>query len=223
MRTRAFTPDEVLALDQALLTRSKHRDRLFLTLALATGFRVSELLTLTFGQLLDEQGEIAKDVTISRRFLKGGRGCRARSVRSCRVALSDRARAAIATFLTTQKVHPTAERFVFASRVGINRPITRCHAFAVLKNLARELGLDAARLGCHSTRRTFARGVYEASQHDIVATMRLLGHSSPTTSAKYLLHDDAELDRFARGFDPLSAAAGMKPGPATQPNERAIL
>jgi integrase len=223
MTTRALTAAEVLALDRALLDRSKHRDRLFLTLALATGFRVSELLTLTFGQLLDGQGEIAKEVTISRRFLKGGRGCRSRSIKSRRIALSERARAAIATFLATQKVHPSADKFVFASRVGENRPITRCHAFALLKGLARELGLDASRLGCHSTRRTFARAVYEASQHDLVATQRLLGHSSPTTTARYLQHEDAELDRYACAFDPLSAAAVMNAEPNGQPNARAIL
>lgn len=215
MRTRAFTPDEILALDQALLARGKHRDRLFLTLSLATGFRVSELLTLTFGQLLDAQGHIAREVTISRRLLKGGRGGRARSIRSRRVALSERAREAIASFLAAHKVHPEADRFVFASRVGVNRPITRCHAFALLKGLARELGLDASRLGCHSTRRTFAHSVYASSGKDLVATQRLLGHTSPTTTARYLQHDENELDGYARSFDPLAAPAV---GQATEMN-----
>lgn len=209
MTTRAFTPAEILALDQALLARGKHRDRLFLLLALSTGARVSELLTLTFAQLQDAKGDIAREITISRRWLKGGRGGRARAIRSRRIALSERARGAIATFLASFKIHPLPDRFVFASRVGENRPVTRCHVFAIIKSLARELGLDASRIGCHSTRKTFAHGVYAASGHDLVMTQQLLGHSSPATSARYLRRDEAQLDACARSFDPLAASPAI--------------
>jgi len=206
MTTRPLSREEIVALDQALLTRGKHRDRLFLMLALTTGARVSELLTLTFSQLLDDKGEIAREITISRRWLKGGRGGRARSIRSRRIALSARAREAIETFLATLRVHPVPQRFVFASRVGENRPITRCHAFAIVKGLARELGLDATRIGCHSTRKSFAHGVFAAAGNDLVVAQQLLGHSSPVTTARYLRRDDAQLDACTRSFDPLAAA-----------------
>lgn len=213
MTTRPFTPAELLALDQALAAGGKHRDRLFLILAVSTGFRVSELLTLTVGQLLDARGDIARDLTISRRWLKGGRGGRARAIRSRRVALSDRARRAIADYLASFKIHPEADRFVFASRVGLNRPITRCHAFAIIKGLARELGFDARRIGCHSARKSFAHGMYATAGNDLVAAQQLLGHSSPVTTARYLRRDEAELDACARSFDPLTTPASASLAP----------
>jgi integrase len=214
MTTRPLAPEEIIALDRALLARGKHRDRLFFSLALSTGFRVSELLTLQVSQLLDRSGHVAREITISRRWLKGGRGGRARSIRSRRVALSERAREAIAEFLASLSVHPAPDRYVFASRVGDNRPVTRCHLFSIFKTLAREIGLDAARIGCHSTRKSFAQGVYVASGHDLVVVQQLLGHSSPQTTARYLRRDDAQLDACARSFDPLATPGIATPYPA---------
>jgi integrase len=216
MTTRGLRPDEIALLEQTLARRGRHRDRLFLLLAVTTGFRVSELLTLQFSQLTTVAGQVADEITISRRLLKGGRGGRARSIRSRRIPLSERARGAISDFLVSLHVHPTGESYVFSSRKGDNRPITRCHAHYLLKTMARELSLDADRIGCHSCRRTFARGVYIASGHDLVKTQRLLGHASPLTTARYLAPDEVELDDLARGFDPLAplftspAAAGSR-------------
>jgi integrase len=228
--TRALTPEEISRLDQALAARGRHRDRLFLMLAVSTGYRVSELLTLTIGQLLDATGQVAREVTIARRLLKGGRGDRARALRSRRLVLGDRARTAIAAYLATLRLHPTPDTFVFASRKGVNRPITRSHAHHWLKTLARELGLDADRIGCHSTRRTFAKGVYAASGFDLVKVQKLLGHTNPLTTARYLASDEAELDALAQGFDPLvqipapAAAASLPAHPSHgRMNPRSIL
>lgn len=206
MVTRPFTPSELSALEQALLARGRHRDRLYLLLGVTTGFRSSELLTLTFGQLTAPDGHVAREVTISRRFLKGGRGGHARSIASRRVALGNRARTAIAQFLSTLSALPAAGAYVFASRKGSNRPITRCHAHFLLKALARELGLEASRLGTHSARKTFANGVFELSGHDLVRTQRLLGHTNPSTTARYISSSTEELDALATGFDPLATA-----------------
>jgi site-specific recombinase XerD len=179
---------------------------LYLLLGVTTGFRAGELLTLTFGQLLGPDGHVAREVTISRRFLKGGRGGHARSIASRRVALGARARTAIAQFLTTLVAIPPTGSYVFSSRKGANRPITRCHAHYVLKSLARELGLEASRLGTHSARKTFANGVFELSGHDLVRTQRLFGHASPSTTARYISSSTEELDALATGFDPLATA-----------------
>jgi integrase len=222
MTTRPLTVEEIKAIDEALLARGKHRDRLFFTLALSTGFRVSELLTLTFSQILNADGQIASEVAISRRWLKGGRGGRARAIRSRRVALSARACAAIADFLATLRTLPARDQFVFASRVGANRPITRCHAFAIVKGLARELGLNATRVGCHSLRKSFAHGVYAASGNDLVLVQQLLAHSSPQTSARYLRREDTQLDACTRSFDPLATPGMVLPSPSENASQLAL-
>ena len=205
MTTRALTPSEILRLAQALETQHRHRDRLFLLLAVTTGFRVSELLTLRFNQLTTNGQDVAKEITIARRSLKGGHGLRAKSVRSRRVPLNETARSAVTAYLATLTLAPTGDTFVFASRNGDNRPINRRRAHSIMKTLAREAGLDASRVGCHSTRKTYARGLYEASGHDLIKTQRLMGHTNPMTTARYLDTTEAELDTLVLGFNPLSA------------------
>ena len=76
-----------------------------------------------------------------------------------------------------------------------------------MKTLAREVGLDASRVGCHSTRKTYARGLYEASGHDLIKTQRLVGHTNPMTTARYLDTNEAELDTLVMGFNPFASPA----------------
>ena len=85
MTTRAFTDDEVRSLAATLFERRRYRDRLFLVMAVGTGFRASELLSLGWSQLLTPAGQIAREVTIARANLKGGAGLRRKSGRAaCR-------------------------------------------------------------------------------------------------------------------------------------------
>ena len=204
MTTRALAPEEISAIDQFLSARGRQRDRLFIILAASTGFRVSELLTLTIGQLLNTKGDVAHEITIARKRLKNGRGAHAKGIRSRRIPLGVRARAAIADFLAALPVHPTGDTFVFQSRKGVNEPIRRCQAHHLLKQVAREAGLDASRIGCHSARKSFARMVHAAGGNDLVKTQRLLGHGSPLTTAHYLQTTEAELDAVVLGIDPFA-------------------
>jgi integrase len=220
MTTRAFTREEISALDQFLAVRGRQRERLFIILAASTGFRAAELLTLTIGQLLGPQGEVALEISIARKCLKGGRGVHAKGIRSRRIPLGARARAAIADYLASMKVHPTGDTFVFRSRNGTNEPIRRCQAHHLLKGIAREAGLDAARLGCHSARKSFARMVHAAGGNDLVKTQRLLAHASPVTTAKYLETTEAELDAVVLGADPFCSAKPAAPASIASPQMR---
>ena len=100
---------------------------------------------------------------------------------------------------------------VFKSRIGDNQPITRGQAHRQLKRLARELGLDAARLGCHSARKTFALQVHRAANFDLVKTQRVMGHSSPVTTARYLETSRDELDSLVLSLD-ASPAPSLRAG-----------
>ncbi len=220
MTTRALLPSEISLLEQTLAQRGRFRDRLFLLLAASTGFRVSELLTLRVGQLLTVTGEIAREVTIERRALKGGRSAHAKSVRSRRVALNERARAAIADYFSASV--PVREAPVFISAKGFNQSIRRCQAHHILKAITRETGIDASRVGCHSARKTFARAVHEASGHDLIKTQRILGHASPLTTARYLETTQEELDEIVLRFDPTATVGAGERTPRIFISRKAI-
>ena len=205
MTTRALTDAEILLLESALIGRRRYRDRLFLLFAVGTGFRVSEMVSIDWRQLLTVSGEVAREVIVERAMLKGGAGQRRKSVRSRRVPLSERVRGAIADYLGTFQAIPGG--VVFKSRSGDNQAITRGQAYRLMKRLAREVGIDATRLGCHSTRKTFAVRAHRAAQFDLVKTQRIMGHSSPITTALYVQTSQDELDALVLGMDSAPAVA----------------
>ncbi len=118
MPARPFSPEEIDRLASSLASAGRHRDRMLLLVGANVGFRISELLTLTIGQVLTAGGEIAREVTVTRARLKGGRGVYRRSIPSRRVVLNETARGAVADYLSTLGRVPVAAEFLFRSREG---------------------------------------------------------------------------------------------------------
>lgn len=87
MSARPFTEAEYASLSQYFSDHKRTRDRALLVVGAGTGFRIQELTSLTVGQVWDGTA-VTKEVTISRRDLKGGQGVYMRSVRSRRVPLA---------------------------------------------------------------------------------------------------------------------------------------
>jgi integrase len=164
------------------------------------GYRITELLTWTVGQVLTPQGDVAREVTVARALLKGGAGVHRRTIRSRRVVLNEQARGAIREYIASLECIPRHDEFLFLSREGGNRPIDRAQAHRILKALCRDCGIDGARVSTHSLRKTFVRSVYDASKHDLIRTQRIVGHSSPVITARYLESTQSELDDVVLGM-----------------------
>jgi integrase len=164
------------------------------------GYRITELLTWTVSQVLTREGDVAREVTVTRALLKGGSGVHRRSVRCRRVVLNERAGGAIRDYLTSLGRVPAHGEFLFQSREGGYRPVHRTQAHRILKRLCRACGIDAPRVSTHSFRETFVRAVYDASQHDLIRTQRIVGHSSPVITARYLESTQSELDELVLGW-----------------------
>lgn len=79
MSARPFTESEYALLSQYFTAEKRTRDRLYLVLSAATGFRVTEITNLTVGQVWNGT-EVRRELTIARRAMKGGRGTHKRSV-----------------------------------------------------------------------------------------------------------------------------------------------
>jgi integrase len=156
MPARPFSPAEVLTLESHLLQHCRHRDRMLIIAGTQVGYRITELLTWTIGQVLGADGDIGREVTVTRADLKGGKGVRKRSVRSRRVVLNERARGVIRDYIVSLDRVPPADQFFFQSRTGLNRPISRTQAHRILKGLCRECGIDSTRISTHSLRKSFA-------------------------------------------------------------------
>ena len=199
MSSRPFSDEEYAASISRLAAESRLRDRLLVTLGCATGFRITELLSLTVGQVRDGQ-DVAREVTVARRHLKGGRGAYCRAVRGRRVPLAEPARAAIRDFLTTLGLNPPPERHLFTTSRSGDRPLHRAQAHRILVGITEACGFDATRISTHALRKTFVARVWRASGRDLIKTQRIVGHSSPLTTARYLETDQHELDDLVRSL-----------------------
>jgi integrase len=183
MSTRALTENEQTAILTAL---GASRDRLLFLAGIFTGFRIGELLSLRVGQVWHGCGP-AREITVMRQNLKGGAGQMRRRVRSRTVAVHPTLQAAIEGHirLTYPDQIPPPDDFLFRSRKGLNKPISPAHAYDIITCAAKVAG-NAARVGTHSMRKTFAKSIFDLSGHNLVLTQRALGHSSILTTGKYL-------------------------------------
>lgn len=174
------------------------RDRSLIELGLRTGFRASELSSLTVGQVWDGH-RVADELTVSRRNLKGGRGQRRRAVRSRTVPLGDSPKAILHEYLTSrirtqggESIQPSEPLFKSAKTSPrglapwmINHLVKRACALAGLP--------QNGRYGSHSLRKSFCLRIYKASGNDINLTRAAMGHSDVGITQRYLSVSDDEV------------------------------
>jgi len=192
MSARPFTESEFSHLSAHFSAAGRTRNLLLLKLGCGSGYRISELLALRVRDVWTGT-EVSKELTIARRNLKGGRGAYHRSVRGRRVPLAEPVREAIREHLARIGTdHP--DQALFSTTQAKGEPMDRSAVFRVLTEACRRCGIDTTRISTHSLRKTFVGRIYKASNHDLIATQRIVGHTSPATTARYLETDSAQLD-----------------------------
>jgi site-specific recombinase XerD len=155
------------------------------------GLRVSEMLSLTVGQVY-QYGKIVDEVSIERRNMKGGKAGKAAG-RTIPLFPETHVhvqawleRLAILVKKPLRDVDPDTP--LFLSRVhnqdGTPRAIARETAWRIVKAIARENEFNG-KVGTHSTRKTLARRVFTWSK-DIRVVQRILGHKSLQSTEHYL-------------------------------------
>lgn len=150
------------------------RDKCLFQLGISTGFRISELLSLTVKDCV-QHGQVKDRITVARRNMKG-------SVSSRTVILSPKARQSLID-LNLGLYEPTFRLF----------PFTRQHAHRILKKAFESAGL-MGKVSTHSMRKTFAQRVYNNLDKDLVKTQKALGHVSINSTVSYLSFEEAEID-----------------------------
>lgn len=195
--TRPLTSNEVKALKAVFGGRLGNRNRALFMLGINTGFRISELLSLTVGDILDFDGKIKERLTVSRRYMKKKQTSRT-------VKLNKAAAAGVKPWLLELKgsgvVHTTDVLFPALRRD--NKAISRVQAWNILKAAYKACGLKG-HLATHSMRKTFANNIHNhfltrvANGEAIDAfrsTSKALGHVDIKSTDQYLSFLEADLD-----------------------------
>lgn len=88
--------------------------------------------------------------------------------------------------------------YLFKSRKGVNKPITRQRAWQIIKQLSDEVKV-AYPVGCHSLRKHFARQFYEKTG-DLIGLKEMLNHSSERVTLLYICWEADSKDEKRRSF-----------------------
>ena len=178
--TRPLDNDEIRRVSGCFTGTFEARNRGLFMLGVSTGGRISELLSLTIGDVF-QNGKAVSDLLYNKRIVKGGEISRAVPVnvdgRNAIEALIDWHREKYGTLAPSRPLFPSRNK---SGSVAMNRQT----AHDMLKEAFMDAGLNG-KLATHSLRKSFAQRVYEQSG-DIYLVQEMLGHRSVATTQKYL-------------------------------------
>ncbi len=192
---RPLTMDEWRAVESTFSGEFEARNRCMVILGYTTGFRISELLSLSMRDVAHGRS-LSPSIKVPRRAMKGKRVSRS-------VPLAPLARRPLLDLLDTMDAADLLipQMPLFASRKSL-RPITRQQAARILSAAfeAADIWGPRGSLGTHSMRKTFA-ALMHAQLGDVFKLQAVLGHASPASTAAYVSFLDSEqLDAVNAAF-----------------------
>jgi len=178
-----------------LLNTATHnqRDNLLILLGLATGFRVSELLSLKIGDLIAPDGSVLDRVALKAANTKNGTG---------RVqVLHGKVKMAVkewTDYLLSKGFGLESAIFVGRQSKG-SKAITRQRAWQIIKGLFEKAAIFG-QTGTHTLRKTFAKEM-KMRLGDIQKVADALGHKSIQSTICYLSFDHEDVDNAILGME----------------------
>lgn len=145
------------------------RDLLLFTFGINSALRISDILKLKVGDIRGCDFIVLKETKTSK---------------AKRFALNASVKKAIKTLIPADA---DDTEYVFKSRKGGNKPISRVQAYRILNDAAERAGIadKIGAIGTHTLRKTAAYFAYQKGA-DIALLMRMLNHSSERETLKYI-------------------------------------
>ena len=178
--TRPLDNNEIRSVSTCFTGTFAVRNRGLFMLGVSTGGRISELLSLTIGDVWQNRAAVT-DLLYTKRIVKGKETSRA-------VPVNRDGRRSIDELVNWHRRHYgsiASKRPLFPSRHKSGTvPMHRQTAHAILKTAFIEAGLNG-HIATHSLRKSFAQRLYDKTS-DIYMVQELLGHKNISTTQKYL-------------------------------------
>ena len=167
----------VKEIDRIKKLLSKKRDICLFTFGINSSLRVSDLLSLKIGDVLD--GNSIKD-SISIR--------EAKTDKTKSFPLNDSIKKALKEYLAERKDAQPEEPLFLSRKNGA--AIKRCQAWKIINDAGDAIGLN---LGTHTMRKTFGYQVYKTTKN-LGLVQKLLNHSNSADTLRYIGITKEEMD-----------------------------
>lgn len=145
------------------LSEKNERDYILFLFGINTGMRISDILKLR-----------VKDVEGWSVFVREGKTKKTKEVR-----MPPELKKAVRSYCKNKHKN----EYLFKSRIGKNKPITRGMAYVILQKIAEEFDLE--RIGTHSFRKTYGYHHYKQFK-DVAVLQQMLNHSDPKITLRYI-------------------------------------
>lgn len=185
---RPLTEEEVKMVLGSLSGKMATRNRALFLLGVTSGLRISELLSLKLGAVV-QFGAVVERISVERRETKGHFEGRS-------VLVHPAVRRALGEWIRemARLGYMKADTPLFMSRSKPTSSVSRVWVYTFLKRIFRGCRM-AGKLGTHSMRKTFAQRVYAQLGGDLLKTQTALGHRNINSTVSYLAIDQADVDR----------------------------
>ncbi|MEL7564966.1 MAG: site-specific integrase [Dehalobacterium sp.] len=147
------------------------RDYVMFTLGVNIALRISDLLELTWGDVLE--GKNFKNIN-----LKEGKTQKIRNIK-----LNQASQKTLEELLVSLDTYDMDD-YIFRSREGDNKPITRQQALNILKDAAEAIGIKE-NIGTHTLRKTWGYHAWKIGYNPALI-METLNHSNLNVTKRYL-------------------------------------
>lgn len=165
------------------LDRNELRNYTLFTVGLNTALRISDLLNLKWGDVYSfETGKFKSHLKVVEQ----------KTHKKNIVSVNKNSLSAL-SMLKLSLNNVDEKEYIFKSRKGTNRHISRIQAFRIIKEAAQKVGAEG-NISCHSLRKTFG---YWTWKHGIspALIMEIFNHSSFEITKIYLCVDQDDKDK----------------------------
>lgn len=205
--------EDIMRISEYLISSGRYRDNMLFIVGINFGLRVSDLRTLRFADLINENLTFKDRFPV---FEKKTRNTRKRK-KNRYITINDAVVEAVTLYLeNTPNVSLSDYMFRSESNNGSknNQPISTRSIDRMLKGLAQELDLTM-RVSTHTLRKTFAYHQMVASHNDprkLLLLQKMMNHSSPAQTLEYIGITEEEIDEAYKELNLGSATRNYMAG-----------
>ncbi|WP_342510562.1 site-specific integrase [Sporosarcina sp. FSL K6-1522] len=169
-------PDQIAEMKKYLMKKSERDYMLFVT-GINSGLRISDLLPLRVRDAKKTYFDLREKKTQKQKRIQMTPGLR-RELKKYIEGKDD-------------------DEYLFKSREGLNKPISRSMAYKILREAADYVGLDG--VGTHTLRKTFGYHLYKKYK-DVALLMEIFNHSDENITLRYIGINQDSMDKALNDF-----------------------
>ena len=168
---------------KSVLKKNGTRDYLLFVFGINVGLRISDIINLKVKDVMDYDRKMRSHIEIKEQ----------KTQKTKRFKLN----AIVVEELYQYIKNMDFEQYIFKSRNGNNKHITRVRAYVILNKAAKQCGLEE--IGTHTLRKTFGYHHYKQFK-DTALLQTIFNHSSPSITRRYIGICQDEIDESYENF-----------------------